>query len=75
MFNLVVLPREAIRPFSVAVALRAVDVLLFMSRCAVSDHISFAGELSGRIPIPKLATLLEVDGKKAIGKAQEPGGG
>jgi hypothetical protein len=48
MFNLVVSPREAIRPFSVAVALRAVDVSLFMCRLAVSDHIRF-GELFGRL--------------------------
>jgi hypothetical protein len=46
MFNLVVEPREAIRPFSVALELRAVDVLLFVCRFAVSGHISFAGELS-----------------------------
>jgi hypothetical protein len=45
MFNLVVQPREAVRPFSAAVASRAVDVLLFMCRLVVSDHIRFAGEL------------------------------
>jgi hypothetical protein len=68
MFNLVVLPREAIRPFSATVILRAVDVFLLMYRFEVSHHIRFAGERSGaiwavlwfpRFPIPKLVTLLE----------------
>jgi len=47
VFNLVVNPCEAIRPFSVAVAHRAVDESLFMRRFVVSDHIRFAGELFG----------------------------
>jgi hypothetical protein len=47
VFNPVVGPREAIQPFSFAVALRAVDELLFMCRFVVSDHICFAGELFG----------------------------
>jgi hypothetical protein len=46
MLDLVVDPREAMLPFAVAVAPRAVDVLLVMRRLVVSVHIRFAGELS-----------------------------
>lgn len=45
MCNPVVVPREAHRPFSVAVALRAVDELLFMYRLEVSAQIRFATEM------------------------------
>jgi hypothetical protein len=46
MLNLVVDPCEAMLTFAVAVAPRAVDVLLVMRRLVVSCHIRFAGELS-----------------------------
>jgi hypothetical protein len=52
MCNLMVDPREAVRPFSGAVALRAVDELLVMCRLVVSDHIHFAGELSAGSAVP-----------------------